>query len=86
MISQESNYIMFQNKKLRDRHGKIWIASKLRWEETDEKDFLFWYEKLTPEERVEAVGEALLNCLKTKGIYDLPRLRRVHRRIKQTRS
>lgn len=77
---------MFQEKKLRDRHGKIWIASKLLWDEADDKDFRFWYEKLTPEQRVEAVGEALLSCLKVKGINDLPRLRRVHRRIKRARG
>ena len=56
--------------------------AKVEWKEAEEADFRFWYERLTPEERVEVVGSALESCLKTRGDNGVPRLRRVHRRIK----
>jgi len=65
-----------------NRRGKIWTVAKVRWKEAQEEDFRFWYEGLTPEERVEAVATALEDCLKTHGNNGLPRLRRVHRRVK----
>jgi hypothetical protein len=64
------------------RRGKLWTVRKVREEAAEEADFRFWYDGLTPEERVAAVGEALESCLKTRG-RDVPRLRRVHRRIKR---
>jgi hypothetical protein len=67
-----------------DRRGRIWTVSKVAWEEAEEEDFRFWYERLSPEERVEAVAEALESCMKTRGCHAIPRLRRVHRRIKRT--
>ena len=72
--------------KITDRHGRIWVVSKVRREEAEAEDFRFWYEGLTPEERVEAVSEALAGCLKTRGFDAVPRLRRVHRRIKRPRD
>ena len=65
-----------------DRHGKIWTVAKVRKDQAEAEDFRFWYEGLTPEQRVEAVAEALEGCLKTRGIDAVPRLRRVHRRVK----
>jgi hypothetical protein len=64
-----------------DRRGRVWTAVKVEWGEAEEEDFRFWYERLTPEQRVEAVADALEGCLKTRGRGDSPRLRRVHRRI-----
>lgn len=73
---------MAAHKQVIDRQGRTWTVSKVGWDEAAEEDFRFWYEGLTPEERVEAVGEALEGCLKTRGVHAVPRLRRVHRRIK----
>lgn len=73
---------MAKRRRLIDRKGKTWTVSKVRWEKAEEEDFRFWYEGLTPEERVDAVAEALESCLKTRGRNGIPRLQRVHRRIK----
>src|SRR5687768_12187941 len=64
------------------RDGRVWTISRVRVEDAEEADFRFWYENLTPGERVNAVADATLSCLKTRGINELPRFRRVHRRIK----
>ena len=66
-----------------DRQGKNWTVSKVRWEEAERADFNFWYEGLTPDQRVQTVALALDSCLKTQGSDGIPRLRRVHRRVKQ---
>jgi hypothetical protein len=71
---------MTERRQVIDGRGRIWTVSKVPWQNAEEEDFQFWYEKLTPEERVEAVAEALESCLKTRGLDGIPRLRRVHRR------
>ena len=68
-----------------DRHGRIWEARVLSQDEAEEEDFRFWYEGMTPEERVRAVEECLLSSLRAKGINEIPRLRRVYRVVKRTR-
>jgi len=70
-------------KRVIDRRGRVWAIAKVGWEEAEEEDFRFWYERLTPEERVEAVADALADSLKTRGHNVVPRLRRVHRRIER---
>lgn len=65
-----------------DRHGKTWTATVVTEAEAEEADFRFWYEGLTPAERVDAVQDCLLSSLKTRGIREIPRLRRVYRVIK----
>lgn len=65
-----------------DRHGRTWEARVLTQDEAEEEDFRFWYEGLTPEERVDAVADCLLSSLKARGIHEIPRLRRVCRVIK----
>jgi hypothetical protein len=62
-----------------DRHGRVWTATVVQREEAEEADFRFWYENLTPEQRVEAVADCLMSSLKAKGIDELPRFRRVSR-------
>lgn len=42
-----------------DSRGRTWTVAKVSWKEAEEQDFRFWYEGLAPEERVEAVAEAL---------------------------
>ena len=37
-----------------DRHGRTWVARIVSQDEAEEEDFRFWYEELTPEERVRA--------------------------------
>src|SRR5687768_5948306 len=71
---------MDEKKVMRD--GKEWTIRRVRHEDAEEADFRFWYEGMTPAERVEAVGEATMMCLMTRGINAPPRLQRVHRRIK----
>lgn len=56
--------------------------SKARRDAAEEADFRFWYEGLTPKERVAAVADALESCLKTRGFDGIPRLRRVYCRIR----
>jgi hypothetical protein len=68
-----------------DRHGRVWTATILSDSEADEADFRFWYEGLSPEERVDAVQDCLLSSLKAKGIREIPRLRRVHRVLESKR-
>lgn len=74
---------MAKRRQVIDRRGRTWTVLKVLWEEAEEEDFRFWYEGLTPEERVEAVSAALEGCLKTRGRNGIPRLRRVHRRIER---
>ncbi|SRR6266571_9020319 len=74
---------MPERKQITDGRGRTWTVVKVRWEEAEAEDFQFWYEGLTPEERVEAVADALEGCLKTRGLDAVPRLRRVHRRIER---
>lgn len=62
-----------------DGYGSVWTATVVAEDEAEEADFRFWYEGLSPEERVLAVEECLLSALKTKGIDEIPRLRRAHR-------
>ena len=71
---------MAKRRRVIDGSGRTWTVSKVRWKAAEREDFRFWYEGLTPEERVEAVAEALEGCLKTRGRNAVPRLRRVHRR------
>jgi len=61
--------------------GRVWTVARIRKSAADEADFRFWYDGLTPEQRVEVVGAALQSCLKTRGLDEMPRLRRVHRRV-----
>lgn len=65
--------------KATDRHGRVWTGTVVCEDEAEEADFRFWYEGMTPEERVAAVEECLLSSLKAKGIHEIPRLRRVAR-------
>ncbi len=74
---------MSESKQVIDSRGRAWTVTKVSWKDAEEQDFRFWYEGLTPEERVEAVGDALEGCLKTRGLNAVPRLRRVHRRIER---
>jgi len=66
----------------KDRHGRTWTAVVVTQDEAEEADFRFWYEGLSPEERVNAVQDCTLSALKAKGIQELPRLRKVYRVLK----
>lgn len=68
-----------------DRHGRVWEARVLGEHEAEEEDFRFWYEEMTPEDRVRAVEACLLSSLKAKGVNEIPRLRRVCRVVKRKR-
>ena len=76
---------MIRRSQIQDRRGRTWTLSIVPREEAEEEDFRFWYEELTPAQRVDLVSECLLSCLKAKGIDELPQLRRVSRRVKRPR-
>jgi hypothetical protein len=69
-----------------DRHNRTWTAVVVSEAEAEEADFRFWYEGLSPEERVSAVQDCLLSALKAKGLREIPRLRRVYRVLKPHRG
>ena len=75
---------MQQRGQATDRYGRSWTATVVTEAEAEEADFRFWYEGLTPAERVNAVQDCLLSALKTKGIREIPRLRRVYRVLEST--
>ena len=77
---------MEQRRSAVDRHGREWSAQVVRRSEAAEEDFRFWYEELTPEQRVAEVAECLLSALRAKGIDEIPRLRRVSRVVKRPGS
>ena len=74
---------MSKAKQVVDRRGRTWTLKKVSWKDAEAEDSRFWYEELTPEQRVEAVYDAVESCLKTRGIDTVPRLQKVHRRIKR---
>jgi hypothetical protein len=76
---------VIKRSEVRDRRGRLWTVSVVPTAEADEEDFRFWYEELTPAQRVDLVSECLLSCLKTKGLDALPRFRRVYRRVERKR-
>jgi len=63
----------------KDRHGRVWQGAVLRWDEAEDQDFRFWYEKLTPAQRVNTVDDCTRSVLKTRSINGPQRLRRVCR-------
>ncbi len=68
---------------LQDRRGRTWTISVVPRAEADAEDARFWYEELTPAERVELMPECLLDCLRTRGLRELPRFRRICRLVKR---
>ena len=74
---------MIKRSEVRDRSGRVWTVSVVPKAEAEEEDFRFWYEELTPAQRVDLVQECLLSCLKAKGLDGLPRFRRVYRRVER---
>lgn len=77
-------FLMIRRSHVRDGQGRTWTVSVVPKAEADEESFRFWFEELTPDERVNLVTECTLSCLKAKGIHELPRFRRVYRRVKFT--
>jgi hypothetical protein len=68
-----------------DHHGRTWVARIVSQDEAGEEDFRFWYEELTPEERVRAVEDCTLSALKAKGINEIPPLRKICRVVERKR-
>jgi hypothetical protein len=59
-----------------DGKGRRWLGRVVERREAEEEDFSFWFDGLSPVERVEAVDECLSSALKTKGRHGPGRLRR----------
>lgn len=66
-----------------DKYGRVWKARVVPMAEAEEEDFRFWFEGLSPEDRVNAVDSCLIGCLKTRGADGTARLRRVFRIVKR---
>jgi hypothetical protein len=69
----------------KDKSGRTWTGVVVRKSEAAEADFSFWYEQLTPDQRVEAVSRCLDGAMKTRGPHARKRLRRVLRVVKRKR-
>lgn len=69
-----------------DRHGRVWEGRVVRKSEADQADFDYWFEGMSPEERVLAVEDCLLSSLKAQGVNAIPRLRRVSRVVQRQRG
>ncbi len=69
-----------------DRHGRVWVARVGSESEAEEEDFRFWYEDLTPEERVRAVEDCTLSALKAQGLHEIPRVQRVYRIVEESEA
>jgi hypothetical protein len=48
---------MTERTRVVDGRGRTWTISQVPWQEAEEEGFRFWYDRLMPEERVEAVDE-----------------------------
>ena len=51
---------MANAKQLIDRHGRTWTLKKVSWKDAEKEDARFWYEELTPEQRVECAFQQVL--------------------------
>ena len=63
---------MAKSKQLIDRHGRTWTLKKVSWKDAEAEDARFWYEELTPKQRVEAVYEALESSLRHEALMPYP--------------
>jgi hypothetical protein len=62
--------------RVRDRHGRTWTVTITTPEQDD--DLAPWID-MSPEERLEVVGDCVLDGLRVRGKLDVPRFRRVLR-------
>jgi hypothetical protein len=65
---------------VRDRRGRTWTVSVMPLEENDDLDP--WL-RLSPAQRVELIGECVLDGLRVKGQSDVPRMQRVCRMVQR---
>ncbi len=65
---------------VRDRRGREWTVVV---KSMDEDDDLEPWIRLTPEQRIELIGECVLDGLRVKGQSDIPRLRRIYRIVER---
>jgi hypothetical protein len=64
----------------RDTEGRVWEIALVPLALADSADFDYW-QRLSPEARVEAVFECTASALKAQGKSHVPRLRRVARTV-----
>jgi len=43
-----------------DKHGRMWKAKVMPLADVEEEDFCFWFEDLSPEDRVNSVDSCLM--------------------------
>lgn len=72
-----------QRQAYRDARGRRWSIALVPVEEAAAEDARFWWEELTPEQRVVAVDTCLESALKARGVPRVPRLRRTARVVKR---
>src|SRR5258707_9090899 len=61
---------------IQDRHDRTWTIEVMPLDHDD--DLSPWLE-LSPEQRIDLVGECVLDGIRLEGKRDVPRLRRVYR-------
>ena len=68
---------------IQDRQGRSWTIEVMPVDHND--DLSPWLD-LSPEQRIELVGECVLDGIRLEGKRDVPRLRRVHRVLERPSS
>ncbi|NCQ35466.1 hypothetical protein GW813_10450 [bacterium] len=69
----------------RDAKGRLWKVAVVPCDQAEQEDARFWYEELSPEERVVAVHACVESALLAQGVEHVPRLRRVARVVQRRR-
>lgn len=72
-----------KKERIRSRSGQTWTMTKMTSDEAEDEDFRFWFDEMTPEERVHVIAECWLDYQKTRGIRGIPRFGTVRRCTKR---
>lgn len=81
-MSDETKKRPIQRQLQEDAKGRLWHVAIVDSRDADAEDARFWYEELTPAERVMAVEECTRSAWKARGLGELPPMRRVARVVR----
>jgi len=68
---------------VRDRRGRTWSVEVMPLEQDDQLEHWF---ALTPEQRIDLVGECVVDGLRVKGQCEVPRMQRVYRILERPQA
>ncbi len=68
---------------VRDRRGRMWTVTVMPLEQNDQLEY---WAALTPEQRIDLVGECVLDGLRVKGKCEVPRMQRVYRVVERPQA